>query len=113
MFWQDARRQFVKERINALDMQFGRTLGCRMSALLCPHVEQDNHVKRNEVGWVKFQGRWMIRTKPSKKMLREQREREMMMTQMSGSNNGCQGDGAKPMLLQVPGGEEGGCEMME
>ena len=63
---QDARKEFIKDRINALDMQFGRTLGCRMSNILKLHVEQDNHIKRNEIGWVKFQGRWMLRTKPKK-----------------------------------------------
>lgn len=55
------RKAFVKERINALDLHFGRTLGCRMSSILVNYVDGDNHVKRNEMGWIKVRGRWKVR----------------------------------------------------
>ena len=57
----DMRKQFVKERVNEIDMQFGRTLGCRISRQLGAFVDQDNHVKRNEMGWRRVRGKWRVK----------------------------------------------------
>ena len=57
----DMRKQFVKERVNEIDMQFGRTLGCRISKRLGAFVDQDNHVKRNEMGWRRVRGKWRVK----------------------------------------------------
>lgn len=42
----DARSRFVKDMLNEVDLQFGRTLGCRMSPTLSAYVDPDNHLKR-------------------------------------------------------------------
>lgn len=54
----DMRKKFVSDRINEVDMQFGRTLGCRMSRILNPFVDQSNHEERNKMGWKRIRGKW-------------------------------------------------------
>ena len=56
----DMRRQFVGDRVDEIDLQFGRTLGCRMSRLLGQFVNPDNHVKRSEMGWKRIRGKWRV-----------------------------------------------------
>lgn len=40
------REAFVRERLNEVDMQFGRTLGCRVSPELSRFIDSDNHLKK-------------------------------------------------------------------
>ncbi len=54
----DLRKKFVSDRINEVDMQFGRTLGCRMSRILNPLVNQSNHEERGKLGWKRIRGKW-------------------------------------------------------
>ena len=56
----EMRKKFVSDRMNEVDMQFGRTLGCRMSRLLSPFVDPDNHIRRNERGWKRVRGKWRV-----------------------------------------------------
>lgn len=56
----DMRKKFVSERVDEIDLQFGRTLGCRMSRLLGQFVNPDNHIKRNEMGWRRIKGKWRV-----------------------------------------------------
>lgn len=56
----DMRKKFVSERVDEIDLQFGRTLGCRMSRLLGQFVSPDNHVKRNQMGWRRIKGKWRV-----------------------------------------------------
>jgi hypothetical protein len=72
----DLRKQFVSERVNEIDMQFGRTLGCRMSRLLGQYVDQSNHEKRSQQGFRRVRGKWRINLYP-KKQGDEEDEEEM------------------------------------
>lgn len=59
----DMRKEFIKEKINAIDLHFGRTLGCRMSKILGAFVDPDNHHTRNAMGWIKVRGKWKVRNR--------------------------------------------------
>jgi hypothetical protein len=62
----DMRKKFVSDSINKVDLQFGRTLGCRMSRLLGQFVDPENHIRRNERGWKRVRGKWRVNNYPAK-----------------------------------------------
>lgn len=46
----ELREKFVSDIMNEIDIQFGRSLGCRISPVLRPFVGRENHVVRKELG---------------------------------------------------------------
>ena len=40
------RENFVRDRINDIDLQFGRKLGCRISERLREFLDPDNHLRK-------------------------------------------------------------------